>query len=49
MVTVGEKNDQGVRMGSRCVWDTDRDTFSSATFENAHIYAVGVVYAVYYE
>jgi hypothetical protein len=49
IVTIGEKKDQGVRVGSRCVWDKDRDNFASAMFENTHIYAVGMVYAVYYE
>ncbi|XP_064624935.1 dynein light chain Tctex-type 5-B-like isoform X2 [Lineus longissimus] len=48
-VTIGEKKDQGVRIGSRCVWDQDRDNFATATFENTHIYAVGMMYAVYYE
>lgn len=47
--TIGEKKDQDVRIGSRCVWDADRDNFSSASFENAHIFATAVVFAVYYE
>ena len=48
-VSVGERKDQDVRFGGRCVWDADRDTFASAWFQNPHLYAVGEVYAVYYE
>ena len=48
-VVMGQKCDQGVRAGSRCVWDDKRDTWASASFENAHIFAIGEVYAICYE
>ena len=46
---VGEKAGQDVRIGSRCLLDPNRDSFSSAFYENAHLYAVGSVYAMYQE
>ena len=48
-VNIGEKKDQGVRCGSRCIWDTDRDTFAQASYQNAHLYATAMVYACYFE
>ena len=49
LVSIGEKKEQGVRVGSRCVWNTDWDTYATASYENHHIYAVGICYALYYE
>jgi len=49
LVSIGEKKDQGVRFGSRCVWDHERDSYAAASYENPNLYAVGTVYAVYYE
>ena len=46
---IGEKLGQDVRIGSRCLLDPNRDSFSSAYFENAHLYALGSVYAMYQE
>ncbi|KAL5017087.1 hypothetical protein ScPMuIL_006676 [Solemya velum] len=48
-VTIGQKSDQGVRVGSRFLWDAERDNFAASSFSNKHIFAVGEVYAVYYE
>ncbi|XP_050402182.1 dynein light chain Tctex-type 5-B [Patella vulgata] len=48
-VTIGEKKDQGVRVGSRFLWDADRDNYASFSFENRSIFATGIVFAVYYE
>ena len=49
MITIGQKKDQGVRVGSRFLWDADRDSFCAVDWSNKHLYAVGTVYAVYYE
>lgn len=49
VVTIGEKKDQGLRVGSRCLWDADRDSYAEACFENAHIYGIGAVYGIYFE
>ena len=49
LVTIGEKAQQEVCFGSRCVCDKQWDNYSSATYENFSLYAMGVVYALYYE
>jgi len=49
LVQIGELKAQGMRVGSRCLWDEQHDTFSSHEFRNKSIYAVASVYAVYYE
>ena len=49
VVTIGQKLDQGVKIGSRCVWNTDYDTWASASFESRTLYAVGNIYALYFE
>lgn len=49
LVMIGEKNEQGVTVGSRYLWDADRDNFAASSWSNRHLYAVGSVYALYYE
>jgi len=49
LVQIGELKSQGMRVGSRCLWDEANDTFSSHEFRNKSIYAVASVYGVYYE
>lgn len=49
LVTIGQRSDQGVSVGSRFLWDHDRDSFAASSWYNKHLYAVGTVYAVYYE
>jgi len=38
-----------VMFASRCLWDPQFDTFAEATVSTQNMYAVAVVYAVYYE
>lgn len=47
-VMIGERRDQGVRMGTRCFWDSNTDNQASATFFNDHIFCVATAYAVYF-
>lgn len=49
IVHIGQKNDQALFMASRCLWNADFDTFTSASFSNSSLYAVGIVYACYFE
>ncbi|XP_068098584.1 dynein light chain Tctex-type 5 [Hyperolius riggenbachi] len=49
LIYIGQLNDQGMRVGSRCIWDPANDTFASFTFKNSSLYALANVYAVYYE
>ncbi|XP_009948445.1 PREDICTED: tctex1 domain-containing protein 1, partial [Leptosomus discolor] len=46
---IGQLNEQGTRIGSRCLWDPVSDTFSSYVFKNASLFALANVYAVYFE
>lgn len=48
-VTVGQMLDQGVRVASRCVWDAKCDHYASSSYSNGSMFAVGVVYAAYFE
>ncbi|KAK3577543.1 hypothetical protein CHS0354_026511 [Potamilus streckersoni] len=49
VVTIGQRADQGVRVGSRFLWDADRDSFAAGSFSNKHLFAVATVFALYYE
>ncbi|KAI8619960.1 Tctex-1 family-domain-containing protein [Chytriomyces sp. MP71] len=48
-VTIGEFKGQGIRVASRCLWDTTTDTYTSASFKNASLFAVAIVFGCYYE
>lgn len=48
-VMIGEKKDQGIRVGSRCVWDVDRDSYAAVRFESPNLFATATTYAVFYE
>ena len=51
VVTIGEllNGDVGIMQASRCVWDTNWDTFASGVYKNKTLYGVATVYAVYQE
>ncbi|XP_070563116.1 dynein light chain Tctex-type 5-B-like isoform X1 [Ptychodera flava] len=49
LIHIGQLKDQGMRMGSRCLWDPENDTFSSYEYKNNSLFAIGSVYGVYYE
>ena len=46
---MGENNGQAIRMGSRCLWDTENDNSASAFIENDSMYCTAMVYGLYYE
>ncbi|CAN0039697.1 unnamed protein product, partial [Scytosiphon promiscuus] len=46
-VVIGEQRGEGVRMGSRCFWDSDTDNVASETYINDSIFCVATAYAVY--
>uniref|UniRef100_A0A8C3PT68 Tctex1 domain containing 1 n=1 Tax=Calidris pygmaea TaxID=425635 RepID=A0A8C3PT68_9CHAR len=46
---IGQLNEQGMQIGSRCLWDPASDTFSSYMFKNTSLFALANVYAVYFE
>jgi len=46
-VLIGERRDQGVRMGTRCFWDSATDNQASDTFINDYIFCTATAFAVY--
>uniref|UniRef100_A0A8V0ZZ12 Dynein light chain Tctex-type family member 5 n=1 Tax=Gallus gallus TaxID=9031 RepID=A0A8V0ZZ12_CHICK len=46
---IGQLSGQGMQISSRCLWDPATDTFSSYVFKNTSLFALAVVYAVYFE
>ncbi|XP_010174009.1 tctex1 domain-containing protein 1, partial [Antrostomus carolinensis] len=46
---IGQLNEQSMQIGSRCLWDSVSDTFSSYVFKNTSLFALANVYAVYFE
>ncbi|PKK27291.1 Tctex1 domain containing 1 [Columba livia] len=46
---IGQLNEQSMQIGSRCLWDPASDTFASYVFKNTSLFALAVVYAVYFE
>ncbi|NXG48951.1 TC1DA protein, partial [Psilopogon haemacephalus] len=49
VTTIGQLKEQSMEIGSRCLWDPARDTFSSCVFRNPSLFALANVYAVYLE
>ncbi|CAH8867849.1 unnamed protein product [Trichobilharzia szidati] len=49
-VHIGSPEHASVFISSQAVWNVEMgDTYASATFSNSKVYAVGIIYAVYFE
>ena len=48
-LTLGEKRNQGIKVASKCFWDTERDNFATETVTSSTLFAVATVYGLYYE
>ncbi|NXT74792.1 TC1D4 protein, partial [Zapornia atra] len=48
-VLLGQQGQQSLLVGSRALWDPENDSFASATFSNASLFAVATVHGVYFE
>nr|XP_005482254.1 tctex1 domain-containing protein 4 [Zonotrichia albicollis] len=48
-VVLGQQGQQSLLVASRGLWDPETDTFASASFSNASLFAVATVYGVYFE
>ena len=46
-VTIGQMKDQGVKITSRCLWDTATDNYATVSFQNQHIWASAIVFGLY--
>ena len=48
-VGLGEVRGQGVRVASRCLWDTESDNQASYSFKNDSLWCSVIVFAFYAE
>ncbi|NWX94815.1 TC1D4 protein, partial [Nothoprocta ornata] len=48
-VVLGQRGQQGLLVASRALWDPQSDSFASATFSNATLFAVATVHGLYCE
>ena len=48
-VVMGERNDQGVMVTSRCAWDVKLDSYATYTYANKSLFCTAAVYALYRE
>ncbi|XP_026284120.1 dynein light chain Tctex-type protein 2B-like [Frankliniella occidentalis] len=46
-VVLGEQRGAGVRMGARCMWDAEADSYASAEYANDSLFCVVTVFAVF--
>ncbi|KAJ1531734.1 hypothetical protein ONE63_000397 [Megalurothrips usitatus] len=46
-VVLGEQRAAGVKMGARCMWDSDADSYASAEYQNDSLFCVATVFAVF--
>ncbi|KAK3277962.1 hypothetical protein CYMTET_14067 [Cymbomonas tetramitiformis] len=46
-VVIGEQRGEGVRMGCRCFWDPNTDSYATAEFSNGSIFCVAAAFGVY--
>ena len=44
---LGEKKGQGIRIGSRSIWDSTLDVGVNANYENENIFAFVSAYGIY--
>ncbi len=50
VVSIGSlKERPGLQFGSRCLWNQNTDSFASVRFTNRSLFAVAMVYGLYYE
>uniref|UniRef100_A0A4W3JD17 Dynein light chain Tctex-type family member 5 n=1 Tax=Callorhinchus milii TaxID=7868 RepID=A0A4W3JD17_CALMI len=49
VIHIGQVKEQSLQVGSRCLWDPINDSCTSFSFSNSSLFAVGSVYAIYFE
>ena len=47
-VVLGEQRGEGVRMGTRCLWDSDTDNYASDVFMNDSLFCCAAAFGIYY-
>eukprot|EP00611_Tribonema_gayanum_P011634 TRINITY_DN21946_c0_g1_i1.p1 TRINITY_DN21946_c0_g1~~TRINITY_DN21946_c0_g1_i1.p1 ORF type:complete len:133 (-),score=32.29 TRINITY_DN21946_c0_g1_i1:17-415(-) len=48
-VTVGQMKDQGVRVASRCLWDTATDNYASVNYKTQSLWCNVMCFGIYTE
>lgn len=48
-VTLGQMKDQGVRVASRCLWDTSTDNYASTRYQNQSLWCCAMIFGLYCE
>eukprot|EP01138_Halocafeteria_seosinensis_P003243 gb/GECG01003317.1/.p1 GENE.gb/GECG01003317.1/~~gb/GECG01003317.1/.p1 ORF type:complete len:143 (+),score=14.40 gb/GECG01003317.1/:1-429(+) len=46
-VLMGEQRGEGMRMGTRSLWDPMTDSYASETYTNDHLFCIATVFSVY--
>jgi hypothetical protein len=46
-VATGGRKNQGVRVASRCLWDTSTDQYASFSYQNEHVWISAMVFGLY--
>lgn len=49
VVYMGQVKNQGMRIGSRCLWNTKFDNVAEGSFRNGELFAVATVFGSFYE
>lgn len=47
-VVIGEQRGEGVKVATRCLWDSDTDNYAQAVYSNETLFCVAVAYGVFY-
>ena len=48
-VTIGSQSNQGVRIASRCLWNTGTDNYASFSYTNSSLWCNAMIFGVYTE
>ena len=50
VVSIGSMSERpGLQFGSRCLWNQSTDSFTSVKFTNGSLFAVAMIYSLYYD
>ena len=44
---IGQMKDQGIRVASRCLWDTSTDNYASCEYKNQELFCNVMIFAMY--
>lgn len=49
IVHIGQRGNQEIKVGSRCLWDVKLDTYISVEYQNTSLFAIATVFGIYFE